>query len=66
VKVRRITEGRTYYYRLTPFLPPSYAMIPYQKGHSIHGTASTAPSSGTAAQRIGAPRWPLATALPAT
>src|SRR5262249_14596817 len=27
----------TFYWRMTQFLLPSHTMIPYQKGHSIHG-----------------------------
>jgi phthalate 4,5-dioxygenase len=37
VAVRRNAEEDTYYWRLTQFLLPSHTMIPYQKGHSIHG-----------------------------
>ena len=34
---RRNAEPDTYYWRMTQFLLPSHTMIPYQKGHSIHG-----------------------------
>ena len=37
IAVRRNAEEDTYYWRLTQFLLPSYSMIPYQKGLSIHG-----------------------------
>ena len=37
IAVRRNAEEDTYYWRLTQFLLPSHTMIPYQKGHSIHG-----------------------------
>jgi phthalate 4,5-dioxygenase len=37
IAVRRDAEEDTYYWRLTQFLLPSYSMIPYQKGLSIHG-----------------------------
>ncbi len=37
VAVRRNAEEDTYYWRLTQFLLPTYTMIPYQKGLSIHG-----------------------------
>jgi phthalate 4,5-dioxygenase len=37
VAVRRNAEEDTYYWRLTQFLLPSHTIIPYQKGHSIHG-----------------------------
>ena len=37
IAARRNAEQDTYYWRLTPFLLPSYTIIPYQKGHSIHG-----------------------------
>jgi len=37
IAVRRNAEEDTYYWRLTQFLLPTYTMIPYQKGLSIHG-----------------------------
>ena len=37
IAVRRNAEENRYYWRLTPFLLPSYTIIPYQSGHSIHG-----------------------------
>jgi hypothetical protein len=37
IAVRRNAEENSYYWRLTQFLLPSYTMIPYQKGLSIHG-----------------------------
>jgi len=37
IAVRRNAEEDTYYWRMTQFLLPSHTMIPYQKGHSIHG-----------------------------
>ena len=37
IAVRRNAEQDTYYWRMTQFLLPSHTMIPYQKGHSIHG-----------------------------
>jgi phenylpropionate dioxygenase-like ring-hydroxylating dioxygenase large terminal subunit len=37
IAVRRNAEEDTYYWRMTQFLLPSYTMIPYQKGLSIHG-----------------------------
>jgi phenylpropionate dioxygenase-like ring-hydroxylating dioxygenase large terminal subunit len=37
IAVRRNAEPDTYYWRMTQFLLPSHTMIPYQKGHSIHG-----------------------------
>lgn len=37
IAVRRNAEPDTYYWRLTQFLLPAHTMIPYQKGHSIHG-----------------------------
>ncbi len=37
IAARRNAEEDTYYWRLTQFLLPSYTMIPYQKGLSIHG-----------------------------
>src|SRR5579871_124843 len=37
IAVRRNAEEDTYYWRLTQFLLPSHTIIPYQKGHSIHG-----------------------------
>ena len=37
IAVRRNAEPDTYYWRLTQFLLPGHTMIPYQKGHSIHG-----------------------------
>jgi phenylpropionate dioxygenase-like ring-hydroxylating dioxygenase large terminal subunit len=37
IAVRRNAEPETYYWRLTQFLLPGHTMIPYQRGHSIHG-----------------------------
>jgi phthalate 4,5-dioxygenase oxygenase subunit len=37
IAARRDAEEDTYYWRLTPFLLPSYTIIPHQKGTSIHG-----------------------------
>src|SRR5438132_8647145 len=37
IAVRRNAEEDTYYWRLTQFLLPTFTMIPYQKGLSIHG-----------------------------
>jgi phthalate 4,5-dioxygenase oxygenase subunit len=37
IAVRRNAEEDSYYWRMTQFLLPSHTMIPYQKGHSIHG-----------------------------
>ena len=37
IAVRRNAEDDAYYWRMTQFLLPSHTMIPYQKGHSIHG-----------------------------
>ncbi len=37
IAVRRNAEEDTYYWRMTQFLLPSYTIIPYQKGNSIHG-----------------------------
>jgi phthalate 4,5-dioxygenase len=37
IAARRNAGEDTYYWRLTQFLLPSYTMIPYQKGNSIHG-----------------------------
>jgi phthalate 4,5-dioxygenase len=37
IAVRRNAEEDKYYWRLTQFLLPSYTIIPYQKGLSIHG-----------------------------
>jgi phthalate 4,5-dioxygenase oxygenase subunit len=37
IAVRRNAEADSYYWRLTQFLLPTYTMIPYQKGLSIHG-----------------------------
>jgi phthalate 4,5-dioxygenase len=37
IAVRRNAEENRYYWRLTQFLVPSYTIIPYQSGHSIHG-----------------------------
>jgi phenylpropionate dioxygenase-like ring-hydroxylating dioxygenase large terminal subunit len=37
IAVRRNADEDTYYWRLTQFLLPSHTIIPYQKGHSIHG-----------------------------
>ena len=37
IAVRRNADEDSYYWRLTQFLLPSHTMIPYQKGHSIHG-----------------------------
>ena len=37
IAVRRNAEEDAYYWRMTPFLLPSYTIIPYQKGNSIHG-----------------------------
>jgi phthalate 4,5-dioxygenase oxygenase subunit len=37
IAVRRNTEEDAYYWRLTQFLLPSYTIIPYQPGHSLHG-----------------------------
>lgn len=37
IAARRNAEEDTYYWRLTPFLLPSYTIIPHQKGNSIHG-----------------------------
>lgn len=37
IAVRRNAEENQYYWRLTQFLLPSYTIIPYQAGHSIHG-----------------------------
>ena len=37
IAVRRNADDDAYYWRMTQFLLPSHTMIPYQKGHSIHG-----------------------------
>jgi phenylpropionate dioxygenase-like ring-hydroxylating dioxygenase large terminal subunit len=37
IAARRNAGEDTYYWRLTQFLLPSYTMIPYQQGNSIHG-----------------------------
>lgn len=37
IAVRRNAEENRYYWRLTQFLLPSYTIIPYQTGQSIHG-----------------------------
>ena len=37
IAARRNAEEDTWYWRLTPFLLPSYTIIPHQKGNSIHG-----------------------------
>jgi phthalate 4,5-dioxygenase oxygenase subunit len=37
IAVCRNAEENNYYWRLTQFLLPSYTIIPYQKGFSIHG-----------------------------
>jgi phenylpropionate dioxygenase-like ring-hydroxylating dioxygenase large terminal subunit len=37
IAARRNVGEDTYYWRLTQFLLPSYTMIPYQQGNSIHG-----------------------------
>ena len=37
IAVRRNAGEDAYYWRLTQFLLPSHTMIPYQKGHCIHG-----------------------------
>jgi phthalate 4,5-dioxygenase oxygenase subunit len=37
IAARRNAGEDTYYWRLTQFLLPSYTIIPYQKGNSIHG-----------------------------